>query len=211
MLNFYSANTSHMNWFQKLLARSLVFTFFVKGGFSYAIKWYTQLWKPSDMPFDKIPTHVSVGKVPAGTLPNRYIMFESEETQKISQWDNPHYSFIYLNDGQEFYDEEIFWEHVDTTEKKLYAFLQLLAFIWRYFSKKYLKIEMKKNWFPESQVCSEQGYIDMKRHHEKHKLFKFSIVRLIRRNANLFAPIDMLNVCLFTEKMKEGKFTKAPY
>lgn len=211
MLNFYSADTSSMNWIQKLFARSIIFTFFVKHGYSYAIKWYTQLWKPADMPFDKIPTHVSVGKIKAGHNENRYIIFESEERQKISQWDNPHYSFVYLKNGMPFYDEEIFWEHVDSTEKKLYAILQLFAFVWRYILKKYFNKEMQKNWFPENQVCSEQGYNDMKKHHDKHKIFKFSIVKLIRRNSNLFAPIDMLNICMFAKEMKEGMFTHEPY
>lgn len=211
MLNFYSADTSSMNWFQKLLARSLVFTFFVKHGFSYAIKWYTQLWKPADMPFDKIPTHVSIGKVPVGTVGERYIIFESEETQKISRWDNPHYSFVYLKDGKPFFDEKIFWSHVDSGEKRPYAFFQLLFFIWRYLMKKYFKKEVKKNWFTNDEVCSEWGYIDMMDYQNKYKLFKFSILKLRHYNQNTFAPIDCYNVCSFAQEAKEGKFTAKAY
>lgn len=210
MLNFWSADTSHMNWFTKLCARSLIFTFFVKGGFSYAIKWYTQLWKPEDMPFDKIPTHMSIGKIKIGNKPNRYAHFESEETQKLSQW-NPHYSFIYFKDGQPFYDEEIFWQQVDSAEKRPYAFLQLLSFLWRYLMKKYFKKEMKRNWFPSDQVCSEHAYNDMRMHHDKHKIFKFSIIKIIKQNGNLFAPIDGYNICAFAKETGEGKFEGKPF
>lgn len=211
MLNFYSADTSSMNWFQKLCARSLIFTFFVEHGFSYAIKWYTQLWKPEDMPFDKIPTHMSNGKVKAGTIPEKYIMFESEERQKLSKWDNPPYSFIYLKNGQPFYDEEIFWEIVEDTEKKPYAFFQLIGLVWRYVMKKYFKKEMKRNWFTTSRVCSEQSYVDYKNHHDKHKMFILSWIKFIKYNPNLFAPIDGYNLCKFTEDVGEGKFIGKAY
>lgn len=208
MINFYSANTRGMKWWQKLLARSLVFTFFVPKGFSYAIKWYTQLWKPEDMDFEDIPTHISIGKIRADG--GEYLIFESEIIQHISRWDNPHYSFIYYKDGQPFYDAEIFWEHVKGNEKKLYAIFQLPFFIWRYIRKKYWNKESKRNWFTNNQVCSEWGHNDMKRHWEKHRMFKFTATRLLRLNSNTFAPIDMYNICEFAKLNHEGNWTNKP-
>jgi len=203
MINFYSANTRNLNKSQRLLARSLTFTLFVENGLSYAIKWYSQLEKPDDMDFEDIPTHVSIGRISAG---KKDIIFQSQVVQHISEWDNPHYSFIYYKDGQPFYDEDVFWEHVEDNENKPYAFMQLLFFVYRYIMKKYFNKKVKKNWFPANQVCSEHGYNDLRRHHDKHKLFKFSILKLVQYNSNTFSPMDCYNVCRFAYLHNEGTF-----